>query len=68
MSRTEVAMDWIERWFGISPDGGDGSLEIGVAVVLVAMGAVLVAAAFPGLRGALRRRRQGIAYRSSRTL
>jgi hypothetical protein len=20
-------MDFIERWFGISPDGGDGSLE-----------------------------------------
>jgi hypothetical protein len=21
-------MDFIERWFGISPDGGDGSLEL----------------------------------------
>ena len=21
-------MDWIERWFGISPDGGDGSTEL----------------------------------------
>ena len=31
-------MDFIEQWFGISPDGGDGSLEvlwIGAIVVLV---------------------------------
>ena len=21
-------MDFIERWFGVSPDGGDGSLEV----------------------------------------
>ena len=31
-------MDFIERWFGFSPDGGDGSTEIlyimAVAVVL----------------------------------
>ena len=29
-------MDFIERWFGISPDGGDGSLEI-LFIVLVGM-------------------------------
>ena len=23
-------MDFIEQWFGVSPDGGDGSLEIAV--------------------------------------
>jgi hypothetical protein len=31
-------MDFIEQWFGISPDGGDGSLEalwIGAIVVVV---------------------------------
>jgi hypothetical protein len=32
-------MDWIETWFGISPDGGDGSAEwlivlVGVAVFI----------------------------------
>jgi hypothetical protein len=27
-------MDFIERWFGISPDGGDGSLE---ALYLIAL-------------------------------
>jgi hypothetical protein len=24
----ECGMDFIERWFGISPDGGDGSTEL----------------------------------------
>lgn len=34
-------MDFIEQWFGVSPDGGDGSLEVlwiaafAVAVVVV---------------------------------
>jgi hypothetical protein len=34
-------MDFIERWFGVSPDGGDGSLEVlwiaGIAVAFVAV-------------------------------
>ena len=32
-------MDFIERWFGLSPDAGDGSTEVmyfGVAVIFVA--------------------------------
>jgi hypothetical protein len=32
-------MDWIERWFGVSPDGGDGSTE---ALYIVALFAVMV--------------------------
>ena len=31
-------MDFIERWFGVSPDGGDGTLEllyIGVGMFVV---------------------------------
>lgn len=31
-------MDFIERWFGVSPDGGDGTLEllyVGVAALIV---------------------------------
>ena len=32
-------MDFIEQWFGVSPDGGDGSLEVlwivGIAMALV---------------------------------
>ena len=34
-------MDFIERMFGISPDGGDGSTELMLLTVLV-----LIAAAF----------------------
>lgn len=36
-------MDFIERWFGLSPDGGDGSLE---ALYLVAFVAVIAAIVF----------------------
>jgi hypothetical protein len=28
-------MDWIERIFGVSPDGGSGSLEVLVFMILV---------------------------------
>jgi hypothetical protein len=34
-------MDWIERWFGLSPDGGDGSTETLYVVALFAA-AVLI--------------------------
>ena len=34
-------MDFIERWFGVSPDGGDGSLELlwiaAIAIVVLAV-------------------------------
>ena len=33
-------MDFIERWFGLSPDGGDGSTEaiyLGAAVMILAI-------------------------------
>jgi hypothetical protein len=36
-------MDFIEQWFGISPDGGDGSLE---ALWIAAIGVVAVAILF----------------------
>jgi hypothetical protein len=36
-------MDFIEQWFGVSPDGGDGSLELLWIVVIVLS---LVAIAF----------------------
>ena len=28
-------LDWIERLFGVSPDGGNGMLELAVLVVVV---------------------------------
>jgi hypothetical protein len=34
-------MDWIEQWFGISPDNGDGSLEL--LLVLVCVSAISLA-------------------------
>jgi hypothetical protein len=35
-------MDFIERWFGVSPDGGDGSLELlWIAASVVAAVAIL---------------------------
>jgi hypothetical protein len=38
MRTVEAAMDFIERIFGISPDGGSGSLEILLLVIpLVAL-------------------------------
>jgi hypothetical protein len=36
-------MDFIEQWFGLSPDGGDGSLE---ALYLVALFALIAALVF----------------------
>jgi hypothetical protein len=35
-------MDFIERWFGVSPDGGDGSLEVlWIVGIVVAVGALV---------------------------
>jgi hypothetical protein len=30
-------VDFIERYFGFSPDGGDGSVEIAMLVLIVAL-------------------------------
>jgi hypothetical protein len=27
-------MDWLERWFDLSPDAGDGSVELRIFIVL----------------------------------
>lgn len=36
-------MDFIEKWLGISPDGGDGSLEaLYIAVVILAVLALVI--------------------------
>jgi len=50
-----VPLDFIERWFGLSPDGGDGSTE---AAYLIAIFVVLaLVAAWRFHRGFGRRRR-----------
>ena len=35
------AMDWIEKLIGISPDGGDGSLELLILLGVIALGVAL---------------------------
>ena len=35
-------MDFIERWFGISPDGGDGTLELVFVLALVSVVLIVV--------------------------
>jgi hypothetical protein len=50
-------MDFIERWFGISPDGGNGTFEL--SLVFVTALAVVALACVPKLLGALRGWRQG---------
>jgi hypothetical protein len=47
--------DWIERWFGISPDNGDGSLEMLYLIALVLCAGALLAA-YPPVRRAIRLR------------
>jgi hypothetical protein len=35
-------MDFIEQWFGVSPDGGDGSLEVlWIVGIVVVIGAIV---------------------------
>lgn len=35
-------MDFIEQWFGVSPDGGNGSLEVlWIAAIVIAVAAVV---------------------------
>ena len=40
-------MDFIEQWFGVSPDGGDGSLELlWIVLIVLALVAMPSAAGF----------------------
>ena len=48
-------MDWIERWFNVSPDNGDGSLELLIFLALVAVAVTLALATRPQLRARVRR-------------
>jgi uncharacterized membrane protein YdjX (TVP38/TMEM64 family) len=36
-------MDFIERWFGLSPDGGNGTIEL-LSIAAVSLGVFLVVA------------------------
>ena len=37
---TLVLPEWIEVVFGVDPDGGDGSLEIGIALAFMTVGLI----------------------------
>jgi len=39
----EKLMDFLERWFGLSPDGGDGTFELClVAAAVTAIGVIVL--------------------------
>jgi len=43
-------MDWIEQWLGISPDNGDGSLELLLVLVCVSVISLVGIGVNPRLR------------------
>jgi hypothetical protein len=43
-------MDWIERLFGFSPDGGDGSAEAIIVITACVIVAVVIYARVPKVR------------------
>lgn len=49
-------MDWIETWFGVSPDGGDGSLEMLYLVAIGVAAVLLFVACYGPARRAVQRR------------
>ncbi len=48
-------MDWIEKLFGISPDGGDGSAEVLVVLAFCIVLAGIIVWRIPALRASARR-------------
>lgn len=58
-------MDWIERWVGISPDNGDGSLEGLLVLVCVSVISLLAISVNPRWRRLLGRYLTGPAKRAA---
>jgi hypothetical protein len=52
-------MDWIEKLFGFSPDGGDGSAELLVVLACCIALAGVIIWRVPALRAGVRRLFQG---------
>jgi hypothetical protein len=46
-------MDWIERWFGVAPDNGEGSLEMLISLCAAAAGLATFAYLHPRTRAYL---------------
>lgn len=47
-------MDWIERLFGFSPDGGDGTSEAAIVLALTIIVGAVVATRVPAIRALIR--------------
>jgi hypothetical protein len=60
-------MDWIEHWFSLAPDNGDGTVELLILAALCAAAIALFIWLGPGRLGASRRAfpklRQGLTRR-----
>jgi hypothetical protein len=44
-------MDFLERWFGISPDGGSGTFEVSLVFAVVVVALVCIPKLFGTLQG-----------------
>jgi hypothetical protein len=53
-------MDWIEAWFGLNPDAGDGSLERLLLVGLAVVAGTAIVGWLPIGRRTLRAAAQGL--------
>jgi hypothetical protein len=57
-------MDWLERLFGFSPDGGDGSAEAMIVFAACAVVAVIIYARVPKVRAYVRDRLRALTTRA----
>jgi hypothetical protein len=48
-------MDWIERWFNLAPDNGDGTLELLIILTVVALVLLPAVLSYPRIRSAVGR-------------
>ncbi|ESX28579.1 hypothetical protein X764_32285 [Mesorhizobium sp. LSHC440A00] len=55
-SKKEIDMDFVERIFGVAPDGGDGMTEMLYITAALIVGAMVVARWWLRRRAAVRRR------------
>jgi hypothetical protein len=56
-------MDWIEQLIGVSPDGGDGTVETAVIMAMAIALAAAIAVRVPAIRAALHKRLFGLGPR-----
>jgi hypothetical protein len=47
-------MDWLERFFGFSPDGGDGTAEAAIVAICCIILAAVIYASVPRVRNYVR--------------